>query len=266
MIDQGPGLIDKRLNEADAPDSISQSKANVVQIGSEGERAYERVRPLLEKLKDDIRAAADAVSKEYDKLPKLEKAVFAARVKEEYGWSRDRLSTFARIGREFPEKKKIISSSNSTAKIDETSTIVMEEIVRTSDKSLRIAADAGLFENKVTGEVIRRFRRTGQLPREKSPSKTGIAAAQDDLEKAYEKLKGAAVNLHSLVYFMQKHNATQASGLDAFKLVSAIEGIADAISEFDVETRTRAIEIIQGKRERGLPLPKFGVRPAKGAR
>ena len=242
---------------------MSTAKSNVVEIGSEGERAYQRVQPLLEKLKDDIRAAADAVSKAYDKLPKLEKAVFAERVKEEYGWSRDRLSTFARIGREFPKKKALISSSNSTAKIDETSTIVMEEIVRTPDKSLRIAVDAGLFENKITGEDIRRFRRTGQLPREKSTPKTGIAAAQDDLEKAYEKLNGAAVNLHSLVYFMRKHNATQASGLDAFKLLTAIESIAAAINEFDDETRTRAVEIIEGKRERGLPLPKFGVRPHK---
>jgi len=219
----------------------------------------------LDALRGNIKEVADRVSKEYDKLPKLEKAVFAELVKEEYGWSRDRLSTFARIGRKFPEKKKIISSSNSTAKIDETSTIVMEEIVRTSDKFLRIAVNAGLFENKVTGEDIRRFRRTGQLPTQTLKSKTGIAKAKDDLDKATAKLKGAAFNLRALVYFMQKHKATQASGLDAFKLVCAIEGIAAAISEFDSETRSRAIEIIQGKRERGLPLPKFGVRPARGA-
>ena len=229
------------------------------------EEAFERVKPLLDRLRDDTKAAANVVAKEYYALPKLEKAAFAEKVTAEYGWSQERVRTFAQIGREFPSKQELIWRSSNCAKIDDLDPAHMEQIMRVDDDLLQKAAKQGMFDRPVSVSQIKHLRKTGQLPQEKPMPKTGIAKAKDDLDKAYEKLKGAAVNLRSLVYFMQKHSATQASGLDAFRLVSSIEGIAAAISEFDNETRTRVVEIIQGNRTRGLPLPKFGIRPARGA-
>ena len=225
------------------------SIANVIQIGSGRERAYERVRPLLETLKDNIRVAASAVSKEYDKLPKLEKAVFAQRVKEEYGWSRDRLSTFARIGREFPKKKALISSSNSTAKIDETSTIVMEEIVRTPDKYLRIAVDAGLFENKITGEAIRRFRRTGQLPQPKQPKKpkTDLEKIKSLMVDAEHHMKRASLRIADITAIMEDSGITDAKGKEATALINAFEKLCTKMATANPKTSKRAFAILRGQ-------------------
>ena len=225
------------------------STANVIQIGSEGERAFERVRPLLDALRGNIKEVADRVSKEYDKLPKLEKAVFAERVKEEYGWSRDRLSTFARIGREFPEKKKIISSSNSTAKIDETSTIVMEEIVRTSDKDLRIAVNAGLFENKITGEDIRRFRRTGQLPQSNQPKKpkTDLQKIKSLMVDVEHHMKKASLGISSITAIMYDAEITNAKGREATALIQTFEKLCTNMATANPQTSKRAFAILRGE-------------------
>lgn len=259
-----PAVFDTR-NESEAL-RITKVGAigNDIDTCNTAEEAFERVKPLLDRLRDDTKAAANVVAKEYDALPKLEKAAFAEKVTAEYGWSQERVRTFAQIGREFPSKQELICRSSSCAKIDDLDPAHMEQIIRVDDDLLKKAAKQGMFDRPVSVSQIKHLRKTGQLPTQKPQPKTGIAKAQDDLDKAVQKLKGAAVNLHSLVRFMQEHSATQAGGLDAFRLLSSIEGIAAVISDFDSETRTRAVEIIQGTRKRGLPLPKFGVRPARG--
>lgn len=239
--------------------SVATGKRNVVIIQSAGERAYERVRPLIEAAKRDLIELAVAVGKEYRNLPKGERQVFCQKL----GWSQGRIQAFAKVGEKFPAKQKVITSRRRDVCMDDLGVEHMLEISQTPDKTLEAAADAGMFDKPVSKRDIIRLRKTGQIPQEKSKPKTGIAQAKGDLDKAADKLRGATVNLNRLVYFMQKHSATQASGLGAFKLVSAIEGIADAIGKFDGETRSRAVEIIQGKREPGLPLLKFGVRPAR---
>jgi len=239
---------------------MATGNRNVATIQSAGERAYERVRPLIETTRRNLIELAVAVGKEYRGLPKGERRVFCQKL----GWSQGRIQAFAKVGENFPAKQKVITSRRRDVCMDDLGVEHMLEISQTPDKTLEAAADAGMFDKPVTKRDIIRLRKTGQIPQEKPKPKPGIAQAKGNLDNATAKLKSAAVNIRKLVHFMQKHSATQASGLDAFKLVSAIEDIADAIGEFDDETRSRAVEIIQGKRERGLPLPKFGVRPACG--
>ncbi len=113
-------------------------------------------------------AAANVIAKEYDALPKLEKSKFAKKITAEYGWSQDRLNRFARVGKDFSDKRQIILDGAHTVQIDEVSLNVMTEVVRTTDETLKAAVKAGLFNNPVSAENIRRFRKTGRLPQSAS--------------------------------------------------------------------------------------------------
>ncbi len=241
---------------------VSTAKTNVVQI-STAEAAFRRVKPFIERAGENMMEAMTEIAIAFRGLPHGEKPAFCKKL----NLSVSRVREIAIAAEAFPKKLEILKSTASPS-ISILDVGHFVEIGRTPDKTLRAAVDAGMFEpgKEVTVTQIRRLRKAGQVPDARTKAKSGMAKAKDDLDKAADKLKSAAVNLHSLVHFMQKVSATQADGLDAFKLVCAIEGIADAIGQFDSKTRSRAIEIIQGKRKRGLPLPKFGVRPASGSK
>ncbi len=228
--------------------AMATSKSNVVQIAT-ADAAFKRVKPLLDRLRDDIKAAADVVSREYDALPKLEKTGFAEQVENEYGWSRDRLSTFARIGRDFPEKAKLISSRSSAIKIDETSTNVMTQIVRTSDEDLIKARDAGMFDVKVSGDDIRRFRKTGQLPKVKeTPApKTDLQKIRAEMERATQHMQSARKCISNILAIMETCNVHDAKGRQATALIKEFEKLCTEMAAANPTTSERSFKILRGE-------------------
>lgn len=227
------------------------TKTNIVPIGStsEGERAYERVRPLLEKLRDDIREVAAIVSNEYCQLPKLAKAVFADKVKEDYGWSQSRLTTFAQIGRDFPKKQRLISRSAPSGKIDDLNMEIMREIVSTPDALLQTAAKQGMFDEPVTSREIRKLRKTGQIPRpaEKAQPQTDLQKIRALMVGAEHHMKRASLNISEITAIMRDAEITDAKGREATALVQTFEKLCLEISAANPKTSKRAFAILRGE-------------------
>jgi len=72
---------------------MATGNRNVVTIQSAGERAYERVRPLIEATKRNLIELAVTVGKEYRGLPKGERQVF----RQKLGWSQARIQAFEKL-------------------------------------------------------------------------------------------------------------------------------------------------------------------------
>ena len=197
--------------------------------------AFKRVKPLLDVLKQDIRKAATIVSKEYDSLPKLEKKDFAAKIQAEYGWSRDRLSIFARIGREFPKKAKLISSSPATTKLEDFGSEHMAEIMRTPDK-------------KVSKRDIRSLRQTGKIP------VVHVVKPKNDLDKirvlmvhAEDHMRKASLDIGKIAALMYDSGITDAKGKEATALVKTFEKLCTEVASVNPITSKRAFQILRGE-------------------
>lgn len=210
--------------------------------------AFKRVKPLLDVLKQDIRKAATIVSKEYDSLPKLEKKDFAAKIQAEYGWSRDRLSIFARIGREFPKKAKLISSSPATTKLEDFGSEHMAEIMRTPDKLLKKAADEGMFSKKVSKRDIRSLRQTGKIP------VVHVVKPKNDLDKirvlmvhAEDHMRKASLDIGKIAALMYDSGITDAKGKEATALVKTFEKLCTEVASVNPITSKRAFQILRGE-------------------
>lgn len=212
------------------------------------EQAFSKVKPMLDTLKKDIRTAADIVSKEYDSLPKLEKSKFAAKVQAEYGWSRDRLSTFARIGREFPKKAKLLSSSSTTTKLDGFDTGHMEEIVRTPDSLLEKAASEGMFDRQVSVKQIESLRKTGRIPAvQTTKPKTDLEKIRKLLSDADNHVRKAAIDVGKIASLMYDSGITDAKGKEATAFIKSFEKLCTEVASVNPTTSKRAFEILRGE-------------------
>jgi len=219
---------------------------NVVQI-STADAAFKRVKPLLDKLKDNLWAVARVIAREYDVLPKLEKKTFAERVQHEYGWGKSALAEYAQIGREFESKKKVIASAAADPKLDETSKKVMLEISRTPDATLKAAARAGMFDNKVSEYDIARFRKTGQLPRPKiaSKPKTDLDKIRTAMVAAEIYITKASLKIGEITSIMEDGNITDAKGRETTALIRAFERLCTKMATANPTTSKRAFEMIR---------------------
>ena len=219
---------------------------NVVQI-STADAAFKRVKPLLDRLRDDLKAAAGIVAREYDALPKSERAEFADKVTEEYGWSRDRLQTFARIGREFPGKKKIIETRAGACSIDETNTEVLGQIVSMPDEQLIQAAEAGLFSIGVSKRQIIHYRKTGQLPAAAPKTKptTDLGKIRALMVHAELLANKLSLKIGEITSIMEDSNITDAKGREATALIRAFERLCTKMATANPTTSKRAFEMLR---------------------
>lgn len=226
---------------------MSTAKAVAVQ-GAAADQAFRRVKPLLDQLKNNIKKASELVAKEYAALPRLEKAAFAQRVQTEYGWSRDRLSTFARIGREGPKKLRVISSRAPATKIDDLDVTVMEEIVATPDSTLKAAADAGMFDKPVTHRQIRNLRKTGRIPEDKpKPASTPLTKIRSLMADAENHMKKACWDIDRITSIMEDEGITDAKGKEATALVQTFQKLCTSMATANPETSKRAFAILRGE-------------------
>lgn len=227
---------------------MATAKAVEVQ-GATADQAFRRCKPLLDRLRDDIKKAAEIVAKEYEALPKLEKSAFADRIKGEYGWSQDRLGRFARIGRDFPKKKELISSVSRTAKIDDLDTKHMELISGVDDSLLKKAASAGMFDKPVTTREIETLRKTGRIPEDKPKAKptTDLQKVRALMEDAEGHIRRASLSVGKIVSIMYDADITDAKGKEATALIQAFEKLCTEMASANPKTSKRAFAILRGE-------------------
>ncbi|MCP5014712.1 MAG: hypothetical protein GY938_05435 [Ketobacter sp.] len=212
-------------------------------------QAFSRVKPLLDRLRHDLKAAANIVAKEYDALPKLEKADFADRVRKTYGWSQRRLNDFALIGRRLPEKEKVISMRAPAVKLDRSNTELMHEIVKTDDKLLAKAADKGMFDETVSARDVHRLRTKGMLPSDVKP----IPTPKTDLQKikawmvdAEHHINRASLDIGKITSLMLDAEIHDAKGREATSLINAFEKLCTKMATANPVTSKRAFAILKG--------------------
>lgn len=220
--------------------------ANVVQIHT-ADAAFKRVKPLLDQLRDNIQAAAQACGDEYNALPDSEKAAFAEKISKTYGWSQRRLQDFAKIQKQLPKKQRIISTLTSAPKQD-FSTGVADELIKVDDKLLEKAARRGMFDREVSVRDIRKLRQTGQIP---SPKK---AAPKTDLDKikklmvdADYHMRMASLKIGDITAIMEDTGIRDAKGREATALVKSFEKLCTKMATANPATSKRAFQILRGE-------------------
>ncbi len=227
---------------------MTTGKLNVVSIAT-ADAAFRRVKPLLDQLRDNTKEAASVVAKEYGPLPKLEKAAFAEKVKAEYGWSQERLKTFAQIGREFPDKQALISRSSTSAKIDDLDPGHMQQIIQIDNGLLKKAAKQGMFDRPVSVSQIKHLRKTGQVPRPptKPHPKTDIQKIKSLLVDAEQHMKRASLNIGEITAIMYDADISDAKGREATALIQAFEKLCTKMATANPVTSKRAFAILRGE-------------------
>ena len=223
--------------------------AKIIQM-SAADSAFDRVRPLLDQLRNDIRAAADAVAKEYDALPAEHKKDFADMVQQRYGWSHSRLSTFAVIGRRAPKKLQVIRNAAPRSEVDASNTELLHELSKTDDSVLRGAAGAGMFDRPVSARDVHRLRTKGMLPSEpsKRPSaKTDLDRIKASMVKADNYINRASLEISNITSIMYDAGITDAKGREATALIKSFEKLCTKIATANPATSKRAFQILRGE-------------------
>ena len=224
---------------------MATSKAKVIDLNTV-DVAFDRVKPLLDSLRDNLKAAAEAVGSEYDKLPDSEKPAFAKKVQAEYGWSRKRLGDFAKISRQLPEKQEIIwgGAPPTDFTIDQSN-----EIVRTPDALLREAAKQGMFDEKVSTRQIRELRRTGKVPVKVEPPRptTDLQRIKVLMGDADSHICKASLKVGEILAIMEDSGITDAQGPAAKSLIQSFEKLCTKMAAANPSTSKRAFAILRGE-------------------
>ena len=223
--------------------------AKVVQIGSEGELAFRRLEPILDRMRQITAGAKLEVAKEYDALKShSERATFEHLMYEKYGYSKKRLLALARVGREFPARKKILQR-NAGIPIDETNIEVMRCIVDMKDDELRLAAKAGLFKAAVSKRDIITYRQTGKLPTKfvKHVTKTELQKIQSLMADAKSHIDRASLRVADITAIMEDNDIANAKGKEATALISSFEKLCTKMATANPVTSKRAFQILRGE-------------------
>ena len=224
-------------------------KRDIVEI-STGDQAFERIEPILDRLVNNMKEARRVIGREYAELRDDQKKLFRERITKKYGWSDDRILKFARIEKRLPNKLRIINSTGArTTPLDELSTRTLTAICDTPDKDLKLGAKAGLFENAVTSEDIKRFRNTGAIPRKPviEKPKTDLQKIRGFMEGARKDMDHASLKIGSITNLMQSSNITDAKGKEATALIQAFERLCTKMATANPVTSKRAFAILRGE-------------------
>ena len=220
----------------------------VAKRGLRGYQAAKRVRPVLEAGMKGLIKASLAIGKEWDKLtdPDDQKTFL-----EELGLSETRVRTYAKIGREYPAKRKLLGQKINA---DVLGIEHMREIVDTPDTTLKKAAKAGMFERPaVPKRDIQKLRQTGQVPAPK-PTKPVVVKPPTPAQRiktamgnAEYHLERAGRDLAAILNVMEANNITQVRGPEARRLVKAFERLCAQMAAASPETSERAFQILRGE-------------------
>ena len=223
------------------------TKTNVITIGSEGERAYERVRPFLEEAKKTVTKAVLAIAEEFQKIKaETEKRVFC----DKLGWSRNRVSEFVTAAKRLPEKQRVLGL-DASSRIYDFDIQHLVEIGKTPNKTLKAAVAAGMFDVDKTVRVgdIRRLRNTGQIPQEqtKPASKTDFQKIKSLMDRAETHIRKASLNIAEITAIMEGAGITNAKGKEATALIKSFEKLCTKMATANPETSKRAFQILRGE-------------------
>lgn len=228
---------------------MSTAKSNVVQI-STADAAFKRVKPVLDRLQDNIKEARRVVGREYIALADNEKKSFRGQLADEYGWSDRRILEFARIEEKLDGKISVIDRGAARrTPLDELSTRTLSQICGTPDEILAKGAKAGLFDKPVTSEDIKRFRRTGKVQKAivNKAAKTDLGKIRAAMILAESHITKASLKIGEITSIMEDAGIADAKGREATALVKSFEKLCIKMATANPETSKRAFAILRGE-------------------
>lgn len=217
----------------------------VVKIRS-GEEAYNRVRPYLENAKTSLITLARQVGEEYSGLTNAdERAIFCKRL----GWSKTRVKDFAKVGREFDAKQRVIEGqAPGLLNLGDLGIDHMVEITKTKDSLLKKAAKEGMFKKGVSTRQIIKLRETGTVQKPPAPvvtEKDKIKKQLADAAAATDKAVGHVSKARDL---MERHNISQVKGIEVRKLKRALRELCAEIAAANPDMVEDALAVLRGER------------------
>jgi hypothetical protein len=155
---------------------------------------------------------------------------------------------FAKVGREFPAKQKLLGQA---VNLDVLGIEHLSEIVQTPDATLKKAAKAGMFQRKeISKRDIRKLRQTGAVPVDKpkkiteEPPPKQIKYAMANAEIHMER---AGRDLARILNLMEANDIAQVKGHEPRRLVEAFEKLCAQMAAASPKTSKRAFQILRGE-------------------
>lgn len=229
---------------------MTSSKALTKNLATE---AFNRVSPLIGKHKKASKKLFYLIGNEYKRLPKSERAAFSEKIYKKHGWTRNYVQVLAASAEELPNKLHVIEMVSKTPlKTKDSSGGGFSHLITIAgieEKSLKEAAEKGMFDKPVSVADLRYLKRTGCIPQKKLPTKaqTDLQKIRGHMEQTTTHIDKAINHMSDILHIMETSNITDAKGKEATKLIQSFEKLCTKMAAANPATSKRAFQILRGE-------------------
>lgn len=210
------------------------------------EAAYQRTKPLIEKVSENTRELAFTIRAEWQNLNEEDRHRYANKL----GWSYAKVMHVAAIKKqEYLEKEKLIRESldPTVASIDLESLSLthMQEINRTSKSLLKKAVKEGHFdEGAPSTQTIRQLRKTGSAKKVPTKKKSELQKVKEKITDATKAVKKANTKIAHVHRWLEENDVEEIKGPQIVSFWAALGDLNAQVASLDPEKAEKAGKIL----------------------